>query len=143
MHIEKWEFNFDLSNKWLKEANYDPSKLQQNDHYKYETPPGKEVFIINIPDICPRIRNKNTPIFNDGEVEIDGQRVFKTARERTVFILKALVEKKSLSPIDVVKYEGPGPYKYKLTDGTHRLHCSIALGFEKIPAVWGFDITNC
>lgn len=31
--------------------------------------------------------------------------------------------------------------RYKLTAGTHRLYCSIAAGFSRVPAVEGLDIT--
>ena len=135
MHIKKWGYEFDLPDEWIKEAEFSPFGIEGE---YYRSLNNKDVFIVDIGDICPQIRAKEVPIFNDGEV--DG--VYKTARERTVSILKALAEVKTLPPIEVIKEKNCEEYKYKIIHGAHRLHCSIAAGFKKIPAVWGFDINR-
>lgn len=136
MQINKWGYNFNLPNDWLREANFTPFTLA-GEYYTARN--CEDIFIVNIVDISPNIRGKGVPIFKSGKV--DG--VFRTARERTVFILKALVEGRPLlEPVRVVEWKGSGRYKFKIVYGCHRLHCSIAAGFTKIPAVWGFDIND-
>jgi len=132
MKIEKNGFNFDLSDEWIKEANFLP--FRYIGYYRVKS--DDDFFIINIADISPNIRNEGVPIFNGGIVDD----VFKTARERTVSILKAISEQLPMPPIEVLAPKQNGNYLYNVSHGCHRLHCSIAAGFNKIPAVWGFDI---
>lgn len=139
MRIETENYAFELEDSWVNEAGFDPSIIDAQ-HYEAEAKKseGKEIFLINISDINPKIRGEGIPIFNDGEVE----GVFKTARERTVSILKAIMSNSTLAPVEVVNSQVE-EFKYKLVHGSHRLHCSIAAGFMQITAVYGFDITNC
>jgi hypothetical protein len=133
---DNWQFEVDDS--WLSEVDFNPEIIAER-HYKADPTKsnGKEIFVVNISDINPTIRGDGIPIFNDGEV--DGK--FLTAKKRTVSILKAIMTKSALPPIEVVDSQVP-KYKYKLVHGSHRLHCSIAAGFTEIPAIYGFDITD-
>lgn len=139
MRIETENYKFELDDSWVNEAGFDPLVI---DAQRFDADlayfKGKEVFLINISEIYPKIRGAGVPVFNDGEVE----GVVKTARERTVSILKAIMSNSVLPPLEVVDSNKEG-FKYKLVHGSHRLHCSIAAGFVKMPAVYGFDIRNC
>jgi len=42
-----------------------------------------------------------------------------------------------LPPVKVVESSQLDLYRFKLTDGCHRLHCAIAFGHTQIPAKWG------
>ena len=134
MKIEKYGFDFDLPDEWIREADFKPFG-----YIGYYRPKSDyDCFIINIVDIFPKIRSERVPIFNNGPVD----NVIKTSRERTVSILKAIAERLPMPPIEVLPRKNIGNYLYTVRHGCHRLHCSIAAGFSKIPAVYGFDIDN-
>jgi hypothetical protein len=133
MKFNSSEITFEIPEEWLNEARFS-SEPNGRSHYEYEY--SKNVFLVSVVDIFPKIRGQDVPIFNDGES--DGE--LKTARERTVSILKAIQLGVPLPPVKVVNLNGDKKYKFKLVEGCHRFHCSIVAGFEKIPAVYGFDI---
>ena len=139
MRVATDNWLFEIDDSWVAEAGFDAEKVDGT-HFKADPSRanGKKIFVVDISDINPNIRGEGIPIFNDGEV--DGKP--RTARERTVSIMKAIMSKSALPPVEVVDSQVSG-YKYKLVHGSHRLHCSIAAGFSKIPAIYGFDITNC
>lgn len=135
MKVNRGGISFEISDDWLAEAGLSP-KLADKSHYDYQH--SKDTFIVSICEISPSIRGENVPIFNDGES--DGE--MKTARERTVSILKAIQSGIPLPPIRVVDLTGDSKYRFKLVEGCHRFHCSIIAGFMKIPAAYGFDINS-
>lgn len=139
MLVETDNYKFELDDSWINESVFNSSVISTQ-HYKADKNKAndKEVLFISISDIYPKIRGNGVPIFNDGEVE----GVLKTAKERTVSILKAIMSNSALPPVEVVDLN-EGGYKYKLVHGSHRLHCSIAAGFTQIPAIYGFDINSC
>jgi len=126
MKFNRLGYKFEIPECWMTEIKFVPIQITGS-HY---TPIRNVPFVvIDIQDIDPQIRGKGTPIFNDGEVNLQ----IKSAKERTQSILRAIRDKEALPPIEVVKVESI--YKYKLYHGAHRLHCSVAAGFTKIPAV--------
>lgn len=135
MKVSKKEIIFEIPEEWLDEADF---SFEPNGKYNYEYENIKDIFLVDICDISPNIRGENVPIFNDGES--DG--VIKTARQRTVSILRAIRLGIPLPPIKVVDLEGDSKYKFKLVEGCHRFHCSVVAGFDEIPAVYGFDINS-
>lgn len=139
MLVETDNYKFELDQSWVDETGFNPSVIDAK-HYSVDSNSanGKEILIINISDIYPKIRGEAVPIFKDGEVDD----VLKTAKERTESILKAIMSNSKLPPVEIVDLNKEG-YKYKLVHGSHRLHCSIAAGFTQIPAMFGFDINNC
>jgi hypothetical protein len=88
--------------------------------------------LIDIDDIGPVLRAPSVPYFH-GSVE-EGI----TAEERVVRILRAFATEAALPPVEIVKTPN-GRYPFKLTDGTHRLYLSLAVGFTRVPANEGFD----
>lgn len=138
MQIEVGAFSFELPDEWIEEAGFVPFG-QRGDHYRFtRSSPTKKVMNIEIRNIAPTIRGKGVPIFKDEEV--DGRD--RTARERVVPILKAIQEGQSLPPVSIADAKDRTEYLYKLVHGCHRLHCSIAAGFPRIPAVYGIDIND-
>jgi len=133
MKINANDISFEIPEEWIEEAGFS-SESKGMCHYEYEN--SETVFLVSIADVFPRIRGEGVPIFKDGES--DG--VIKTAKERTVSILKAIRLGIPLPPVRVVKVAGDTKYKFKLVEGCHRFHCSIAAGYDKIPADYGFDI---
>ncbi|MFL6311905.1 MAG: hypothetical protein ACJ71W_07345 [Terriglobales bacterium] len=66
-----------------------------------------------------------------------------TAKDRVLKILRGFLANEAIPPVEVVELLPPvAPYRYKLTNGTHRFYLSIAAGFRQIPAVDGFDINS-
>jgi hypothetical protein len=61
------------------------------------------------------------------------------ARERVIRILRGFRAGDAIPPVRAVENKPGSAHRYKLTDGTHRLYCSMAVGFTHIPAVNGFD----
>ena len=133
MKFNSKEISFEIPQEWIDEAGFS-SEPTGKFHYEFEN--SETVFLVNIADVFPRIRGESVPIFKDGEV--DG--VFKTARERTVSILRAIRLGNPLPPVSVVNMSKDTKYKFKIVAGCHRFHCSIAAGYEMIPAVYGVDI---
>lgn len=120
MKIKKLNFSFDFPDEWIEELS-----LQQipptKEHYLFETSP--DVFLIKISEICPNIRGEGVPIFGD--------------KEKTFDILRGIVNEDLIPPIEVVNYDCNDKYRYEITDGCKRLHCSVLVGFTKIPVVYG------
>lgn len=133
MKINYQEISFEILEEWIKDAEFS-AEPNGRSHYEYENT--ETAFLVSIADVCPRIRGEGIPIFKDGES--DG--VIKTAKERTVSILKAIKLGILLPPVRIVNMIGDTKYKFKLVEGCHRFHCSIAAGYENIPADYGFDI---
>jgi len=53
--------------------------------------------------------------------------------------LRGFVKNAELPPVEVLRQTGSGPYRFCLKNGTHRLYCSLAAGYTKIPAVKALD----
>ena len=58
----------------------------------------------------------------------------RTARERVLYILSGFRSGAALPPVEIAR-DQHGCHPYRLTHGTHRLYCSLAAGFLKIPTV--------
>ena len=95
---------------------------------------GREVFQVAIKEIGAVQRAPAIPIFNDSRDS------GLTARERVVAILRGLRNRAAIPPVEVVPTAEGSAHPFKLTNGTHRLYCSLAAGFSHVPAVIGFDI---
>jgi hypothetical protein len=95
---------------------------------------GKPIFEVRIDEIGPVRRRPGIGIFSGNEQ--------KTARERVICIFAGFRKGALIPPIELVGAPPGRPYGYKLTNGTHRLYCSLAAGFTHVPAIQGFDITN-
>jgi hypothetical protein len=135
MKVNYNEISFEIPEDWIDEAGFAPEPNKKI-HYEYEN--CKDIFLVSIGDISLKIRGENIPIFKDGES--DG--VIKTARDRVVSILKAIQIGLPLPPVKVANLTGDNIYKFKLVEGCHRFHCSIIAGYQKIPAIYGFDINS-
>jgi len=134
MKCKHHDLEFELEDEWLIEADmvsYSPTEAS----YKpdLQKTKGEEILLIPINEIAPLIeRAKCKGIFCDNEND--------TAKERVVRILKWFKEHKAIEPISVAELGETEKFKYKVLAGSHRFHCSIAVGFTKMPAILGFDI---
>jgi hypothetical protein len=61
-----------------------------------------------------------------------------SARERVIKILWGFRCGEAIPPVQVVEADAGYGYKYRLTDGVHRLYLSIAAGFTHIPTIKNF-----
>ena len=120
MKVEKLNFSFDFPDEWIEEL-FLPAIYSTQENYLFE--PSPNVFLVNISEIRPDIRGYGVPIFGD--------------KESTFKILRGIEKGDFIPPVKVVDYDCNNQYKYKLTDGCKRLHCSILFGFTKIPVVYG------
>lgn len=113
MRIDIENYTFELEEEWINEAGFNPLYASAQ-HYEADTTKSKnkEMFLIDILEINPNIRNKGICIFNAGEVE----GIEKTARERTVSILKAIMKNSKLPPVEVIDSQVE-EYRYKLVHG--------------------------
>lgn len=134
MKYQHHQLTYEINDDWLAEAGanaFAPSSEC------YRANPGiKELFLVSIDSVEPlTARAKSIGIFcNDKESG-------STARERVVRILRWFVADSEVEPVRVVPLES-GSYKYKLVAGCHRFYCAHAVGFKKVPAVIGFDIST-
>jgi hypothetical protein len=95
---------------------------------------GEIIFEVQITEIGPVLRKPGIGIFNNNEE--------KTAHERVVLILTGFRKGAAIPPVELVDAPAGSPFRYKLTAGTHRLYCALAVGFSHVPAVYGFDIAD-
>jgi hypothetical protein len=58
-----------------------------------------------------------------------------SARERVLKILWGFRCGEAIPPVQVVEGNAGYGYKYRLTDGVHRLYLSIAAGFTHVPTI--------
>jgi hypothetical protein len=58
-----------------------------------------------------------------------------SASDRVVKILRGFREGQAIPPVVIVDGEAGYGFKYRPTEGAHRLYCSIAAGFTRVPAV--------
>jgi hypothetical protein len=125
-------YEFDIEEAWITPLEY---KFKHEENYRSFTEyKEKIVQIVSILQIDNKIRNNNIPIFNDGE---NDESEIKTAKERVLSIFSGFENGEKIKPIVLYRKQNISECinLFKLTDGCHRLHCSIAYGFKKIPAI--------
>jgi len=129
---------FELPDDWMIEADF-PGERKTAKHYPFDSSIFKKAFVVPISSIFSPRANEGTPIFNSRE--IDGHMV--SAKDRTISILRGLCNGNPIAPVKVVNFKTTNnKYKYKLVNGTHRFHCSIAAGYTEIPVVYGIDMKD-
>ena len=134
MYFTRWEIEFTLENDWLEEAGIEPLSRTEK-HYNVIQDCFSEIFFIDIDSVYPPKRPEGIPIFNS--TEVNGK--FISARERTVSILRAIAQRTPLPPVKVMDLKDSDKYKFKLVNGMHKFHYSIAAGHSHVPAVYGID----
>ncbi|MBL4865268.1 MAG: hypothetical protein JKY67_02700 [Pseudomonadales bacterium] len=93
---------------------------------------GREIKIVNIVDIAPCLqRAELRGVFCDKDQQ-------NTAKDRVVSILNGFREGNAIEPNEIKVFQGEGNYHYQMHHGSHRLHCSIAVGFFQIPTVFSW-----
>lgn len=134
MKYQHHQLEFEIDDSWLAEANMrdfvPPQECYVADQSRF---PGSEILVARIGDVSPLIeRARIKGIFCDSEDTGD------TAKERVMRILHWLRENEPVEPVKVVRLENSA-FKFKLVEGAHRFHCALAMGFEFVPAVIGFE----
>lgn len=94
---------------------------------------GHPLLYVRLAEVALVRRDPGVGIFNDDS------EAGLTARERVVSILTAFRVGAALPPVEVVPLPERDTCRYRLVAGVHRLHCSLAAGFQLIPAIKGFD----
>ena len=133
MNIKVSGYSFFIEDNWLKKANIVPFSMTDR-NYKYKED-SQDVLIVDISQIDPDIRGKDVPIFKEGEV--DGK--IKTREERVLDILMAFKDNTPLPPVEIIESKNKN-YRFKLYHGCHRLHLSLSVGFNFIPAIIRSDL---
>jgi hypothetical protein len=111
----------ELDDAWWSEAemgDFVPSRP----HYRFDES-NRSVFIVPLLDVSPVGRDHLA------------HGLFRS-RKAVVDILKAFRTDAPLPPVEMVSRTS-GPYPYTVTEGVHRIYCSIFAGFTHIPAVNG------
>lgn len=83
---------------------------------------------VALDDVEPLERRLSHGVFNDSPE-------YGNARDRVVNILSGLLSDSKIPPVELMRLNGHGSYKYRLKHGAHRFYCSRAAGFTHIPAV--------
>ncbi len=105
---------FSIEDSWWSDAKMSDFKPEAK-HYCPTVKDG--VRVLDISRIEPRIRARG---FN---------------RRRLLRILTGFRKGREIPPIEVFEFEATNGYVYRIMDGYHRYHSSIAAGFTHIPAV--------
>lgn len=128
MEFQFRDFNYEIPDKWLERAGAKNYVLESS----------KSVFChvsengIKIVEV----KRIETPQRGEGYRRIkgtDGSRFF--SKDRMVRILKGIVNKHQLPPIQLIENSNAGEFQFRLHDGFHRFYASFALGFMAIPSI--------
>ena len=119
------DFSFEIKDSWWSKAGiagFRPKAPQ------YRVNPsgfdGQQILSVCVGDVRPLYCRKISP---------DGR--FFYTEERVVQVLRGFIENSAIPPVEVEKEPPGSDYRYKLRDGTHRFYCSVAAGFNHVPAV--------
>jgi hypothetical protein len=131
------ELEFELPDEWLTEAGLSDPIIARDCYLPdLEAACGQDVFNVPIDSIEPLIeRAARKGVFCDDDA------TGETAKQRVLRILRKLKSDQKIEPVKVVRSQNP-EFSYKLTAGSHRFYCAIALGCESVPATIGFDIND-
>ena len=134
MELVHHDQKFELQDDWWVEAGM-VGFVPPGPQYRVDSEafPDQKIYNVYIRDIGPVHRDLSFGVFNDDK-ETD-----RSAKERVISILRGFRGDVAMPPVEVVKLPPGSPYKYKLTHGTQRLYCSLAVRFTYVPAVDGFD----
>ena len=90
--------------------------------------PSRNGFRCDMPHELVRISEIEPPLRDVGVTrDANGFR-----RNATMEILRGFLREESIPPIRV-EVADPGPWRYRVRDGFHRYHSSLAAGFTHIP----------
>ena len=92
----------------------------------YRYTPSPELFLVLVEDIAPPPMHQRQHLGPDG-----------FDHKRMVDILRGIATRSAMPPVKIVERQ-QGVYRYRLCEGFHRFHASVAAGFCQIPAVWGW-----
>lgn len=132
MKARHHDLEFDLPDEWLHEAKAYNFKPATDSYIPDEAQTAEcEIFYVSFDDVEPlHQRAKHIGVF------CKNQESGETARQRVVRILNWIVAESPIQPVKVVASNNNG-FKFRLTEGCHRFHCALALGYKKIPATKG------
>jgi len=125
MKIEHRDLRFEFSDDLWAEAEMVGFTARTQ---AYRTRVGAEVFVVKIDHVGPVDRVRRHKLLRDRSSVLD--------------ILQGFRIGDAIPPVEVVLGKPGYGHQYRLTNGAHRLYCSIAAGFTHIPAVQGFDIND-
>jgi hypothetical protein len=127
------DLEYEIEDNWLIEAGV-VGFTPKTGYYCPQQQDG--IFTVRIDSVEPLIeRARLRGIFCDDLVSRT------PAKERVLRILQWLCIDAEIEPIKVVKSKR-AEFEYKLVEGCHRFYCANAMGFESVPAVFGFDMRD-
>ena len=88
--------------------------------------PSPEAFLIRVEDIAPPNMDRRQHLGPGG-----------FDHKRMVDILRGISSRSAIPPVKIVEQQ-QGVYRYRLCEGYHRFHASVAAGFSHVPTVWGW-----
>jgi len=133
MRCKHHHLAFEFKREWLEASSMLVFKPRSNSYSFAPVDDGRDVHIVCIQDIAPcEQRAALKGIFCDKTAE-------HTAKDRVVSILNGFHNNHLIEPVEIKPFQGEQKYQYQMHHGSHRLHCSIAVGFTHIPVVysWG------
>jgi len=133
MRLKHHALELEFQDEWLdnvRSAGFVPTS---SSYVAKPTADAREMYEVEIAEIAPVQRAPGVPILKDDDE--NGIAV----KDRVESILEAFQLGIPLFPVEVVRLDPNGVHKFKLTAGVHRLYCSMAIGFTRVPVVDGFD----
>ena len=137
MIFKHHELEFELPDEWLAEAGlFDPIITRDCYLPDLKATRGQDVFNVPIDSVEPLIeRAARKGVFCDDNT------TGETVKQRVLRILRRLKTNQKIEPVKVVHSRLPG-FSYKLSEGCHRFHCAVALGYKSVPATMGLNIND-
>ena len=129
MKCKHHSVEFEIPDSWIDEAgmrNFIPnSKCHPADETKV---PGQKIFDVKVDLVEPLIEGaKKKGVF------CDSADTGESAKDRVLRILELFKTNQEIEPVKVTASE-TNDFEYKLTQGSHRFHCAIAMGYKMVPA---------
>lgn len=133
MNCKHHHLVFELNDDWLIECDMDSFDSSSQYYLPKNLNDGREIKIVNIADIAPCVQRAALKgVFCDKDPQ-------NTAKDRVVSLLNGFREGNAIEPVEINVFLGEGNYQYQMHHGSHRLHCSIAVGFSQIPTVFSWS----
>jgi hypothetical protein len=89
----------------------------------YRFAPSPEISLVRVEDIAPPNMDQRRHLGPDG-----------FDHKRMVGVLRKIASRSPMDPIKIVERQ-QGDYRYRLYDGYHRFHASVAAGFSHVPII--------
>ena len=132
MKIEHHGLIIDLDDAWWAEAEMENFVPSANTYrVDFSVVSLANVFEVSFAEVKSGQRNPGIGIFNSNR--------HKSAKDRVVSLLQGFRENSAIPPIAVLSEVPGSKFRFRIANGYHRFYCSLAAGYSRVPAMFGFN----